>query len=88
MERNLCEDLFWNKRNPADLEWRSRKQQGGHEVGRCAQGVGAPPTSWLPCWLLDVGSKSPDLVRSKNHVPEGFIPFGLCLIFFFYETLK
>ena len=22
-------------------------------------GVGAPPTSWLPCWLLDVGSKSP-----------------------------
>ena len=26
MERNLCEDLFWNKRNPADLEWRSRKQ--------------------------------------------------------------
>ena len=22
-------------------------------------GVGAPPTSWPPCWLLDVGSKSP-----------------------------
>ena len=28
--------------------WRARL--GG---GRC------PPTSWLPCWLLDVGSKSP-----------------------------
>ena len=22
-------------------------------------GVGAPPTSWLPCWLLDVVSNSP-----------------------------
>ena len=29
-----------------------------------------------------------DLVRSKNHVPEGFIPFGLRLIFLFFETLK
>ena len=25
-ERNLREDLFWNKHNPGDLEWRSRKQ--------------------------------------------------------------
>ena len=30
----------------------------------------------------------PDHVRSKNHAPEGFIPFGLGLIFFFCETLK
>ena len=29
-----------------------------------------------------------DHVRSENHVPEGFIPFGLRLIFFFCETLK
>ena len=29
-----------------------------------------------------------DHVCSKNHVPEGFIPFGLCLIFLFFETLK
>ena len=29
-----------------------------------------------------------DHVRSKNHAPEGFIPFGLRLIFFFCETLK
>ena len=42
MERNLREDLFWNKRNLGDLEWRSRKQQGGHAVGRRAQG-GRPP---------------------------------------------
>ena len=32
-EWNLREDRFWNKRNPGDLEWTSRKQQGGHEVG-------------------------------------------------------
>ena len=29
-----------------------------------------------------------DHVRSKNHAPEGFIPFGLRLIFLFCETLK
>ena len=29
-----------------------------------------------------------DHVRSKNHAPEGFIPFGLCLIFLFFEMLK
>ena len=27
-ERNLREDLFWNKHNPGDLEWKSRKQRG------------------------------------------------------------
>ena len=37
-ERNLREDLFWNLRNPGDLEWKSRKQQGGHEAGGRAQG--------------------------------------------------
>ena len=43
-EWNLREDLFWNKRNLGDLEWRSRKQQGGHKVGRRAQGASVPPT--------------------------------------------
>ena len=47
-ERNLREDLSWNKPNPGDLEWRSRKQRGGHEAGGCAQGVGTPPPSWAP----------------------------------------
>ena len=36
------------------------EQQGAHEGGGRAWGrVGALPTSWPPCWLLDVGSKSP-----------------------------
>ena len=30
----------------------------------------------------------PDHVRSKNHAPEGFIPFGLRLIFRFFEIPK
>ena len=47
-EWNLREDLFWNKLNPGDLEWRSRKQRGGHEVGWHAQGEGAPPPIWAP----------------------------------------
>ena len=35
------------------------EQQGAHEGGGRAQGVGATPTSWLPGGFLDVGSKSP-----------------------------
>ena len=42
MERNLREDLFWNKRNAGDLECRSRKQRGGHEVEGAPRGIGAP----------------------------------------------
>ena len=41
-EWNLREDRFLSKRNHGDLEWTSRKQGGGHEAGRRAQGVGAP----------------------------------------------
>ena len=53
-KRILREDLFWNKRNPGDLEWKSRKQQGGHEAGGPAQGVGVPPSSWAPRSSTDV----------------------------------
>ena len=58
---NLREDRFSNKRNPGDLEWVSRKQRGGHEVGRRAQGVGtphprgplmAPPTYFFRLYIL------------------------------------
>ena len=38
--------------------------------------------------FLTQGPSPLDHVRSENHVPEGFIPFGLRLIFFFCETLK
>ena len=53
-EWNLQESYFWNKCNPGDLEWTSRKQRGGHETGRRAQGVGVPPPSRAPRGSPDV----------------------------------
>ena len=67
----------------------SVEQQRAHEDGGRAQGGRRTPClvlSWLisrrglqVLWITFV---------PKNHVPEGFIPFGLRLIFLFYETLK
>ena len=89
MEWNLWESDFWNKRNPGDLEWTSRKQQGGHEAGRRAQGgrrAPLPRGHLVRFWMF---TPSPlDHVCSKNDAPEGFIPFGLRLIFLFFEILK
>ena len=54
-----------------------------------AQGVGRAS---LPCGFLEASlTSTPSLLhcfRSKNNSPEGFIPFGLHLIFLFFETLK
>ena len=61
-ERNLREDLSWNKRNPGDLEWKSEMQRGGHEARGRAQGgrciphprgpLVAPPTYFLRLYTL------------------------------------
>ena len=48
MELNLRESYFWNGSNPGDLECTSGKQQGGHEAGRRACPLGAPPTLVAP----------------------------------------
>ena len=45
------------------------------------------PRGFLLCFLMQ-GPSPLDHVRSENDVPEGFIPFGLRLIFRFFETLK
>ena len=50
-ECNLWKSYFWNKRDPEDLEWMSRKKRGGHEAGRRACPLGAPPTLVGPSWL-------------------------------------
>ena len=47
-ERNLREDLSWNKRNPGDMEWKSKTQRGGHEAGGRAQGGRRAPTLMGP----------------------------------------
>ena len=55
-EWNLREDLFWNKRTPGDMKWRSRKQRGGHDVGRRALHprwpLVAPPTYFFRLYIL------------------------------------
>ena len=63
-EWNLRESDFWNKRNPGDLEWTSRKQRGSHEAGGRAPGVGTPPPSWAR-------RSSTDLLLSPiyTHIP-------------------
>ena len=38
--------------------------------------------------FLTCTPSSSDQICSKNHAPKGFIPFGLCLIFLFFEILK
>ena len=65
------------------------EQQGAHEGGgRALGGRRAPlPRGLLVGCLTSIPSPM-DRVCSKNHAPEGFIPFGLRLISFFCETLK
>ena len=60
--------------------YRRKKYVGGATGG--PRGWRARLDHFLAC------TPSLDHVRSKNHAPEGFIPFGLRLIFIFLETLK
>ena len=64
---------------------RGPTRQGGAPY----RGGGAAPLSHgtLESFLTCTPS-CPDQVRSKDHAPEGFIPFGLRLIFLFFEILK
>ena len=65
----------WSIRGPT--------RQGARPVG----GRALHPRGRLDCLLTSTPSPL-DHVCSKNHAPEGFIPFGLRLIFLFFETLK
>ena len=73
--------------------YRRKKQVGGATRGPRgwgrAQGGGhaSLPRGLLVCLLTSTPSPL-DHVCSKNNSPEGFIPFGLRLIFLFCETLK
>ena len=62
---------------------RSGEPRGAHEGGRHA----LDPRGHLKASLTSTPSLL-DCVSSKNNFPEDFIPFGLHLIFLFYETLK
>ena len=63
------------------------RPRGPRDRGRTLQGGALLSRGGSGCFLACTPS-SPDLVRSKNHVSEGFIPFGLRLIFLFFEILK
>ena len=68
---------------------RSVEPRGAHNGGVRAQGGRHAPL--LRGFLVGCLTSTPsplDHVCSKNHVPEGFIPFGLNLIFLFCGTLK
>ena len=63
--------------------------RGPHEGGGRAHPQGAHRApSWPPRLFLDFHSIPLDHVCSKKIASEGFIPFGLRLIFFSFETLK
>ena len=82
-ERNQLEKLFLEGKQPDGLGVHVRGVPG------CPRGWGARPLPREhPPYLLTCTPSLLDLIRSKNHVPEGFIPFGLRLIFLFFKTLK
>ena len=60
---------------------------GGPRGRRRAQGGALHPRDLHGC-SLEQGPSLLDHVRLENHNPEGFIPFGLRLIFCFFEILK
>ena len=73
--------------------YRRKKYVGGRPRGprdreaRPTGGRGLLSRGGLGCFLTCTPSPL-DHVRSKNHAPKGFIPFGLRLIFLFFEILK
>ena len=68
---------------------RSGEPQGAHEGGGALTPLGRAllPRGRLGCFLTSTPSLL-DCVCSKKIAPEGFIPFGLRLIFLSFETQK
>ena len=63
--------------------------RGAQETGGAPRRGGhALPSHGRLGYFLACTPSPLDHVCSKNHAPEGFIPFGLRLIFVFFETLK
>ena len=67
--------------------YRRKKYVGGRPRGPQDRGRALLSRGRLGCFLTCTPSPL-DHVRSKNHAPEGFILFGLRLIFRFFKTLK
>lgn len=67
--------------------YRRKKYVGGHPRGPRDRGA-RPPISWEPRLLLGLHSKSSGSRPFQQSCSKGFIPFGLRLIFLFFEILK
>ena len=85
----LCSPMFLGY---MDIYRRKKSVRGATRGPRGwgrAQGVGRAtlPRGFLEASLTSTPSLQDDILP-KNHVAEGFIPFGLRLIFLFFETLK
>ena len=82
--------IFFPGQNPPDSRrWAPEGFQGAHKPHGRTQGVGRAldPRGHLVASLTSTTSLM-YCVCSKNNSPEGFIQFGLRLIFLFCETLK
>ena len=63
------------------------RPRGARDRGRALQGGALPFRGGLGAFLSCTPG-SLNQICSKNDAPEGFIPFGLRLIFLFFEILK
>ena len=80
---------LWKESYQKSFECTSGKKGGSHEGGGRAHPPRARPLprgSLVP--FLTCTPSRLDHVFSKKITPEGFSPFGLRLIFLFFETLK
>ena len=66
--------------------YRQKKSVRGATRGPRGWGRASLPRGFLEASLMSTPSLL-DCFHSKNHAPKGFIPFGLCLIFLFLETV-
>ncbi len=81
-------DVFGVRRLIQEEEVRRWPPEGPTRQGARPIGGGALPSRGrLDCFLTCTPSPL-DHVGSRKIAPEGFIPFGLRLIFLFFETLK
>ena len=67
--------------------YRQKKSVRGATRGPRGWGRASLPRGFLEASLTSTPSL-PNHILSKNHAPECFIPFGLRLIFLFFEILK
>ena len=62
------ESDFWNKRDPGDLEWTSRKKRGGHEAGRRAPTLVGPSQLHRPTSSSYIYPHTPKKIQGYHEI--------------------